>query len=192
MKDALAIHRWLLSHQTHHEIVRLPRALTCADDLPAILHVDPAWCVRVTVFEVTTRSSRTPVAVVTSVAEPPRPGAVGALLGARRVRPAPAFLVNSATDYAASSVCPLLLPDELTVLIDERLTDWQDPDDLVYCPTGERRTALRIRILDLLSLTPGKYVNLQAARHRAVRMPGAMEVRQVVGLSRRESPPALL
>ncbi|WP_248964652.1 aminoacyl-tRNA deacylase [Sphaerisporangium perillae] len=192
MKDALAIHRWLLSHQIHHEIVRLPRALTCADDLPAILHAEPASCIRVTVFEVTTRASREPVAVVTTVASPPRPGAVGALLGARRVRPAPAFLVNSATDYAATSVSPLLLPEELTVLIDERLADPDDPDELVYSPTGERRTALRLRTLDLLSLTRGKYVDLQATRHKTVRMPGSREVRPVMGLPRCESPPALL
>ncbi|MEV7966063.1 YbaK/EbsC family protein [Sphaerisporangium sp. NPDC088356] len=192
MKDALAIHRRLLSHQIHHEIVRLPRALTCADDLPEILHVDPDRCIRVTVFEVTTRSSRAPVAVVTTVAAPPRPGAVGALLGARRVRPAPAFLVNSATDYAATSVSPLLLPEELTVLIDERLADARDPDDLLYTPTGERRTALRLRALDLLTLTPGKYVDLQATRHRTVRMPGQREVRPVMGVPRCESPSALL
>ncbi|MFC4588040.1 aminoacyl-tRNA deacylase [Sphaerisporangium corydalis] len=192
MKDALAIHRWLLSHQIHHEIVRLPRPLTCADDLPQILHVAPASCVRVTVFEVTTRNTREPVAVVTTVASPPRPGAVGALLGARRVRPAPAFLVNSATDYAATSVSPLLLPDDLTVLVDERLGHPGDPDDLMYTPTGERRTALRLRALDLLLLTPGKYVDLQAARHKTVRMPGAKDVRPVMGGPRCESPPALL
>jgi Cys-tRNA(Pro)/Cys-tRNA(Cys) deacylase len=192
MKDALAIHRRLLSHQIHHEIVRLPRPLTCADDLPGILHVEPSSCIRVTVFEVTTRNWREPVAVVTTVASPPRPGAIGALLGARRVRPAPAFLVNSATDYAATSVSPLLLPEELTVLIDERLTDSRDPDEMVYTPTGERRTALRLGVLDLLSLTPGKRVDLQAARHKAVRMPGSKEVRPVMGLPRCESPPALL
>ncbi|MFC7387392.1 aminoacyl-tRNA deacylase [Sphaerisporangium rhizosphaerae] len=192
MKDALAIHRRLLSHQIHHEIVRLPRALTCADDLPAILHVDPASCIRVTVYEVTTRNQREPVAVVTTVASPPRPGAVGALLGARRVRPAPAFLVNSATDYAATSVSPLLLPDDLTVLIDERLAEHGDPDALVYTPTGERRTALRLRVLDLLSLTRGKHVDLESPRHRTVRMPGTREVRPVRGAPRCESPPALL
>ncbi|GII63335.1 hypothetical protein Skr01_34200 [Sphaerisporangium krabiense] len=192
MKDALAIHRWLLSHQIHHEIVRLPRALTCVDDLPDILRADPSACIRVTVFEVTTRSSRAPVAVVTTVARPPRPGAVGAVLGARRVRPAPAFLVNSATDYAATSVSPLLLPEDLTVLIDECLTERETPDRLVYTATGERRTALRLRVLDLLGLMRGRYADLQGSRHRTVRVPGAREPRPVMGLPRCDSPPALL
>ncbi|GII80428.1 hypothetical protein Sru01_54100 [Sphaerisporangium rufum] len=181
MKDALAIHRRLLSLQIHHEIVRLPRAMTCADDLPDILHVDPASCVRVTVFEVTARSERRPVAVVGAVAAPPRPGAVAALLGARKVRPAPAFLVNSATDYAASAVAPLLLPDELTVLVDERLAAGLDPDQPVHTPTGERRTALRIRAFDLLSLIHGKHVDLQAARHRHGRHTAHREARPAAG-----------
>ncbi|MDH2425546.1 YbaK/EbsC family protein [Sphaerisporangium sp. TRM90804] len=192
MKDALAIHRWLLSHQIHHEIVRLPRPSACADDLPGILRVGPASCVRVTVFEVTTRSTREPVAVVTSVAAPPRPGAVGALLGARRVRPAPAFMINAATDYTATSVSPLLLPASLTVLIDERLADSREPDDVVYSPTGERRTALRLRALDLLALTPGKLVDLQGARHRPLRGPVARDARPSRPLPRRGSPPARL
>lgn len=163
MKDALAIHRWLLAHQVHHEIVRLPRAMTCAEELPELLAVSPATCVVVTVFEVTTRVGREPVAVVASADSPPRPGAVGGALGARRVRPASAFTVNSATDYAAGLVCPLLLPDELTTLVDERLAG---AGDLVHTPTGERRTALLIRTDHLLSLVSGKTIDLAQSRSR--------------------------
>jgi Cys-tRNA(Pro)/Cys-tRNA(Cys) deacylase len=163
MKDALAIHRWLLAHQIHHEIVRLPRAMTCADELPEVLSASPATCVEVTVFEVTTRIGREPVAVVASVGSPPRPGVIGGILGARRVRPASAFTVNSATDYASGLVCPLLLPRELTVLVDERLGA---TSELVYTPTGERRTALLIRADHLLTLVSGKTVELARPRSR--------------------------
>ena len=117
MKDALAIHRWLLAHQVHHEILRLPRSLSAADDLPEILGVPPENCLRVTVFEATYPFGSEPVALIGSVAAPTRPALIAAILGARRVRPAPAFLINSVTDYAADLVCPLLLPDELTVLL---------------------------------------------------------------------------
>ena len=157
MKDALAIHCWLLAHQVHHEIVRLPRAMTCSDELPEVLSVSPETCVGVTVFEVTTRLGRDPVAVVTSVGSPPRPSVIGGILEARMVRAAPAFTVNSATDYASGLVCPLLLPDTLTVLVDERLTSGATP---VHMPTGERRTALRIRADHLLTLVSGKIVDL--------------------------------
>lgn len=166
MKDALAIHRWLLAHQVHHEIVRLPRAMTCSDELPEVLSASPEICLGVTVLEVTTRIGREPVAVVTSVGSPPRPGVIGGILEARRVRPASAFTVNSATDYASGLVCPLLLPPTLTVLVDERLTRTATP---VYVPTGERRTALLIRTDHLLTLVSGKIVDL--TRHRSHREP---------------------
>ena len=60
MKDALAIHRWLLAHQIHHEIVRLPRPLTCSDELPLVLGVAPETCVHASVFEVWPRDGRGP------------------------------------------------------------------------------------------------------------------------------------
>ncbi|GII97159.1 aminoacyl-tRNA deacylase [Sinosporangium siamense] len=157
MKDALTIHRWLLAHQVHHEIVRLPRPLTCADELPETLQVSPHSCVGVTVFDVTWRAARhDSVAVVASVAAPPRTAAVCSLLGARRVRPASAFTVNAATDYAAGLVCPLLLPEELSVLVDDRLGEIGD----VHTCTGERRTALALHSDDLLALVSGKPVDL--------------------------------
>ncbi|GGK60507.1 hypothetical protein Ppa06_25630 [Planomonospora parontospora subsp. parontospora] len=163
MKDALAIHRWLLALQIHHEIVRLPRVLTSADELPEVLSASPATCVGVSVFEVTTRIGPEVVATVAPVGAPPRPGTVGGVLDVRRVRPASAFTVNSATDYAAGLVCPLLLPDDLTVLVDERLTRIDGP---VHTPVGERHTALRIDAGDLLSLVPGKTVDLSVPRPR--------------------------
>ncbi|MCG5215656.1 YbaK/EbsC family protein [Streptosporangium sp. KLBMP 9127] len=160
MKDALAIHRWLLAHQVHHEIVRLPRVLTCAAELPEVIRAAPADCLEVSVYEVDTRIGIEPVAVVASVAAPPALGLLGGLLGARKVRPASAFLVNAATEYAAGLVCPLLLPENLTLLIDERLFDDMSADRLLHTPTGERRTALSLRAPDLLALVPGKRLDL--------------------------------
>ncbi|MEZ0074531.1 aminoacyl-tRNA deacylase [Planotetraspora sp. GP83] len=162
MKNALAIHRWLLAHQIHHEIVRLSRPLTCSDELPEVLGVAPETCVCVSVFEVPLRGGRQPVAVVSAVNSPPRAAVVSALLRAPQARPAPAFTVNSATDYADGLVCPILLPDDLTVLVDQRLIDDLDPDEIVHTATGERRTALRLRALHLFSLISAKPVDLTA------------------------------
>jgi Cys-tRNA(Pro)/Cys-tRNA(Cys) deacylase len=167
MKDALAIHRWLLAHQVHHEIVRLPRPMTCVDELPDAVSAAPERCVAVTVFEVTTRIGREVViAVVSLVSHPPRPGIVGGVLGARKVRLASDFTVNSATDYAAGLVSPLLLPDGLDVLIDDRLRSDADP---IFTATGERHTALTMRALDLLTLLPGKMADLRTPRVRGSR-----------------------
>ncbi|GII52216.1 hypothetical protein Pth03_06050 [Planotetraspora thailandica] len=164
MKDALAIHRWLLAHQIHHEIVRLPRPLTSSDNLPEILAASPETCVAVSVFVVSGKTGTEAVAVVGSVGDPPGAKAVGAFLGAERIRPATAFTVNSETDYADGLVCPLLLPDHMTVLIDQRLIDRIDPDDAVHTATGERCTALRLRAFHLFQLMSGKPVDLTTPR----------------------------
>ncbi|MFG2071628.1 Cys-tRNA(Pro) deacylase, prolyl-tRNA editing enzyme YbaK/EbsC [Nonomuraea maritima] len=167
MKDALAIHRWLLAHQVHHEIVRLPRPMTCAEELPETVSAAPERCLMVTVLEVATRSGREVVVGVTSpVSLPPRPGVVGGLLGARQVRPASSRVVNAATDYADGLVCPLLLPESLPVFVDDRLTTGPEP---IFMPTGERHTALAVRGLDLLTLLPGKIVDLRGSRPRGAR-----------------------
>ncbi|HUR02484.1 MAG TPA: YbaK/EbsC family protein [Nonomuraea sp.] len=172
MKDALAIHRWLLAHQVHHEIVRLPRPMTCVDELPNAVSAAPERCVAVTVFEVATRIGReVVVAVVSAVSDPPQPGAVGAALGVRNVRLAPDFLVNSATDYAAGLVSPLLLPDGLAMVVDDRL---RADTDAIFTATGERHTALSMRALDLLTLLRGKTVNLRIPRPRGSRQAVAM------------------
>lgn len=164
MKDALAIHRWLLAHQVRHEILRLPRPLASASDLPRSLGVPPGECLAVTVFQVTTRVDEEVVAVVTAVDAPPAPGVIGALRGAREIRPAPAFVTNAATDYAAGLVCPLLLPDRLTVLLDQRLIDSFRGGEPVYTATGERHTALRIGATDLFTLADAKAVDIQPRR----------------------------
>ncbi|WP_049560257.1 aminoacyl-tRNA deacylase [Nonomuraea sp. SBT364] len=160
MKDALAIHRWLLAHQVHHEIVRLPRPMTRADELPETIQAAPERCVTVTVFEVAPRIGREfVVAVVSTIATPPWSGAVGGLLGVRNVRHAPAHVVNAATDYAAGLVGPLLLPEDLPVLVDDRL---HADTELIHTATGDRHTALTLRALDLLALLSGKTVDLRA------------------------------
>ncbi|GAA2674733.1 MULTISPECIES: YbaK/EbsC family protein [Nonomuraea] len=165
MKDALAIHRWLLAHQVHHEIVRLPRPMKCAEELPATIGAEPERCVAVTVFEARARLGREVVAFVSTVAHPPSPGQVGRLLRVRSVRPAPAFVVNATTDYAAGLVSPLLLPRDLPLLVDDRLTG---DGGFLFTPTGERRTALRLHSLDLLRSLPSRTIELPAEAREAV------------------------
>ena len=55
----------------------------------------------------------------------------------------------------------LLLPAELTVLVDRRLADGLDPDLAVYTTTGERATALCLAARDLLALVAGERVELR-------------------------------
>lgn len=156
MKDALSIHRLLLEHQTPHEIVRLRHPITSADELPEVLGL-PArrcLCTRLYADDRGLRTHRTPescriAAIIVTAGMWPCAEAVAGALDVVEVSPASADLVNAATDYAADLVAPLMLPDGIAVLVDERATR---PSEVVYTATGEGSTALGIHTLDLFAL----------------------------------------
>lgn len=158
MKDALSIHRALLERDAHHEIVRLRRPISYADELPAVLNVPRRRCLVVHMFVADERV----VAVIGYAGEAVPCAAVRSSLGARSVRPAGRDLVNRATDYTAGLVAPLLLPPSVTVLIDQRLVDAADTDHVVYAPTGDPGTAVGIRLFDLYVLSGAKPVALSS------------------------------
>lgn len=101
------------------------------------------------------------VAIIASAATCPTPAAVRAATGARRVVPAPAAVVNAVTDYAAPLVAPLLLPDAVVTLLDRRVVAGRRIDDVVYTTTGESRTALGIRLADLMASCAATPVDLR-------------------------------
>ncbi|MFC6896741.1 hypothetical protein ACFQGX_15115 [Nonomuraea dietziae] len=74
-------------------------------------------------------------------------------------------MVNATTDYAAGLVSPLLLPRDLPLLVDDRLTG---DEGFLFTPTGERRTALRLHSLDLLRSLPSRTIELPAEAREAV------------------------
>jgi prolyl-tRNA editing enzyme YbaK/EbsC (Cys-tRNA(Pro) deacylase) len=162
MKDALAIHRMLLERETLHEIVRLPRAIANADELPKALGLPAKHCLATRVYLVDPATQGEPylAAVVVNAGVRIRTEALIGLFGARRVRGAPADAVNAATEYAAELVAPLLLPEDLPLFIEQRAIDNLHGDSVVYTTTGEPRTALGIRALDLFALCGGKPVDL--------------------------------
>lgn len=169
MKDALAIHRMLLAEEVQHEIVRLPRAVGDADGLPGALRMTANKCLAVRTYTYRPRTgTRFLAAVITRAGDLPSVANVTDALGARMVRPAPADLVNKITDYAAGLVAPLLLPETVTVVLDQRVVDSLHAEDIVYTATGEPRTALGIRAVDLFTLCDAKPVDL--AREIAPRL----------------------
>jgi prolyl-tRNA editing enzyme YbaK/EbsC (Cys-tRNA(Pro) deacylase) len=175
MKDALAIHRTLLEHEKPHEIVRLPRAISSADELPRVLGLSPRRCLAVRLFSVRgggdlhrprdlhrardlhrrEGAEHALVAVVVAAGVHPSSEAVRAAAGVPLAVPAPAGVVNAVTDYAAPLVAPLLLPGGVRVLVDRDVLDGASPDDSVHTATGEPWTALRLRAGDLLALCSG-------------------------------------
>lgn len=155
MKDALSIHRLLLEHQTTHEIVRLPRPITTADELPEVLGLPARRCLSTRVFAHRVLDHHHLTAVIVTAGTRPSPTAVAGALGVLAVAPARPDLINSITDYAADLVAPLMLPGEVTVLVDQQAAGL---DDVVYTPTGEPCTALGIHTIDLFALCDPKPV----------------------------------
>src|SRR3954467_738370 len=114
MKDALDVHRSLLAREVPHEIIRLPRLVFSADEIPDALGLPREHCVAVRIYQ----ADEQLVATLVRAGEIAHPGPVLAALGARSLRPAPPDVVNSATDFAASLVSPTLLPADMPVLAD--------------------------------------------------------------------------
>ncbi|MGP4023023.1 aminoacyl-tRNA deacylase [Actinomadura sp. 3N407] len=175
MKDALTIHRALLEWEAVHEIVRLPIALTHADELPRALGLPPERCLVTRVYSCDDvyRGRRFLTGVIVPAGGRPSMEAVRLTVGAKTVHPAHADVVNAVTEYAAGLVCPLLLPEDMPLLIDQRVMDTLPAEDVVYTATGEASTALGIRGRTLYALSRAKPADLSkpAPTTRAPRHP---------------------
>ncbi|GLZ14845.1 hypothetical protein Acsp04_50800 [Actinomadura sp. NBRC 104425] len=160
MKDALTIHRALLERETTHQIVRLPVAITHADELPRALGLPARRCLvtRVYTCDDVRPERRFLTGVVVAAGDLPPAEAVRRAVGARLIRPARPDLVNAVTEYAAGLVCPLLLPEGMPLLVDQSVVNANPLDEVVYAATGEPSTALAIRCLDLYAISGAKPV----------------------------------
>jgi prolyl-tRNA editing enzyme YbaK/EbsC (Cys-tRNA(Pro) deacylase) len=143
MKDALDVHRSLLAREIPHEVVRLPKPVSSADEIPDALGLAPQRCVAVRMYLADDR----PVAVIVRAGTIPHPGAVLTAARARSLRTARPDVVNELTDFAAPLVSPFLLPDSVLVLADACVGH----ADVVYAPTGDSGTAVGIASRWLLS-----------------------------------------
>lgn len=161
MKGVLDIHRELLARGVAHEVVRLPRVVLAADELPEVLALPATRCLAVRLYEVGDRGATGAprwrlVAAVVPAGATPAPSALLAGSGGAVLRPAAPDLVNRETEYAASLVSPLLLPDGVDVLVDASCAG----DAVVYVPTGESGTAVGLSFADLAAVTGARVANL--------------------------------
>ncbi|MCW2665261.1 MAG: hypothetical protein JWN57_223 [Frankiales bacterium] len=154
MKGALDVHRELLARDVPHEVVRLPRPVVSADDLPAALGLEPSVCVALRCYVAGTRMA----VVMVRAGATPEPSALLDALGADTLRAATAAEVNAATDYAAGLVSPICLPDDVELLADSALGG----ADVLYTAAGEGGVALAIRTRDLLVTTGARVATLTA------------------------------
>lgn len=152
MKGALDVHRALLARDVPHEIVRLPRVVLHADEIPEVLGLPRERCVVVRVYELDTGL----VAIAVRAGDVPHPAAILLATGSKQMRLAAPDLVNHVTEYAASLVSPILLPDDVPLYADSCLADV----DVVYTPTGDGGTVLGIPARDLLAVTGARVAEL--------------------------------
>jgi prolyl-tRNA editing enzyme YbaK/EbsC (Cys-tRNA(Pro) deacylase) len=152
MKGALDIHRELLGKDIPHEIVRLPRVVLQADEIPDALGIDPDQVVQVRLYRTDDRM----FAVAVPAGRAPQLDALMLAAGSPAVRAATAREVNEATDYAAGLVAPLLLPDAVPLFVDARI----GRHDVVYTATGDTGTALGIATADLLMTSRARVADL--------------------------------
>jgi prolyl-tRNA editing enzyme YbaK/EbsC (Cys-tRNA(Pro) deacylase) len=152
MNNVLTLHRMLLENDIRHEIVQLPRTITSADQLPAILALPAERCLVVRVYDTDDQHA----AVIVRPHLVPSGRAVQQITGGRRVRAAGEDTISAVTGYAAGLVAPLGLPDAIPVYVDQGVTDNADDEMVVYTATGESGTALGIGLLDLLACCAAK------------------------------------
>ena len=157
MMDALTLHRLLLDCSVHHEIIHLHSSISSADQLPTVLELPSKRCLAVRMYEADgTGLGPQLIAVIVWAGRIPAIAELQRISGQERVRAAAACTVNEATGYAAGLVSPLALPDTVEAYADEQVVSGLDQDAVVYTATGEPRTALGIRLLDLFALCPAK------------------------------------
>lgn len=159
MKGALDVHRELLALDVPHEIVRLPRIVLAADELPDALGVAAERCLGVRLLEVDDDL----VGVLAPVNSIVDDRAILTVLHGHEIRPAAPAAVNTATDYAAGLVPPLPLPREVILLNDASVGG----TDVVYVPTGEAGTALGIRADLLLAASRARPADVTRTRRSA-------------------------
>lgn len=145
MRTALDVTQALLARAVPHEVVRLRRRITSADELPDALGLD-GGCVAVRLLAVVRGGRRTWTAVLVPSGAEPDAGALAAALGSTDVRPATAAETQAVTRFPAGLVSPAALPAGVEVVADAAL----GRTDVVYVAAGEGGVAVGVRTRDLL------------------------------------------
>jgi Cys-tRNA(Pro)/Cys-tRNA(Cys) deacylase len=166
MLGPLDIHHYLLAHDVHHEIVRLPRPAANAEHLAEVLGVAPRRCLATHPFHAVTTSApsglNSEVLVLLLAPADLKPDLpslthdVAELLRDQlgphtSLTPAGADLVSGRTDYLAGHLAPLLLPADVLVVATQGVVELGS--SIVYTATGDGGTALGIRAVDVLALS---------------------------------------
>lgn len=145
MRTALDVSQALLAAGIRHEVVRLRRRITTADDLPGALGLVDG-CIAVRLYAVDRQGRRSWTAVLVPSGADPDPRALAAAVGSDDVRPATTAETNTVTGFSAGLVSPVPLPPGVEVVADAAI----GRTDVVYAAAGEGGVAVGVRTRDLL------------------------------------------
>jgi Cys-tRNA(Pro)/Cys-tRNA(Cys) deacylase len=160
MLGPLDIHRYLLAHDVHHEIVRLPRPAASAQHLAEVLGLAPRRCLAIHPFHAMTADGDVLVLVLApadvQLDHPLLTRQLAEVLlcqlgPSTTFAPAGADLVSGRTDYLAGHLAPLLLPPDVHVVATQGV--FELAASIVYTATGDGGTALGIAAADVLNLS---------------------------------------
>lgn len=145
VRGPLDLSRELIQAEVPHEFVHLRRRIDDAAELPDVLGVRPAACVAVRLYDTEAGLVAALVPAHCAVATT----ALARAVDASTIRALAPHEVSAATDYHPSLVAPVGLPAGVRTVAD---TGLRIPP-VVYAPTGDGGTALKLRTGDLLALT---------------------------------------
>lgn len=152
MRGPIDVSRELLEAGVAHEIVHLRRRIDDASELPEVLGLPGTACFAVRLYE----SDSGPVAALVPAGRAAATTALARAAGTRRVSAPPPARVSELTDFHPSLVAPVGLPAGVRTFADAAVGDVE----VVYTPTGDGGTALKIRVEDVLALTAATVVPL--------------------------------
>ncbi|HEU0131313.1 MAG TPA: YbaK/EbsC family protein [Mycobacteriales bacterium] len=152
MRGPVDVTRRLIDAEVLHEIVHLPRRIDSAVELPDVLGLPGTSCVAVRLFDADDALLAALLPADAAVATT----ALARAVGARTVRPTPAARVSEVTDSHPGLVPPVGLPAFVTAVADAAVGD----QEVVYAPTGDGSTALKVRAADLLALLDARVAPL--------------------------------
>jgi prolyl-tRNA editing enzyme YbaK/EbsC (Cys-tRNA(Pro) deacylase) len=152
LRGPIDLSRELLEADVLHEIVHLRRRIDDAVELPDVLDVPPEECFAVRLYD----SDAGLLAALVPAESLPATTALANAVRCRIVRPIDPGRVSAVTDYHPLLVSPIGLPRDVRTVADATLA----LQDVVYTPTGDGSTALKIRAHDLLDLTGADVADL--------------------------------
>ena len=196
MLGPLDIHQYLLEHDVHHEIVRLPRPAANAEHLAEVLGVTPRRCLAIHPFHALTADGDVLVLVMAPADEEVATAILAvALRELLRDQLGPdadlsiagAALVSRRTDYIAGHLAPLLLPPDVIVVSTQGVLDLAT--SIIYTATGDGGTALGIAASDLLNLSRAIVLPGDGPADNNVPAPRGYDVDTVAHLELDANPP---